>query len=71
MREVRNSYRISVGNSEVKRSRGRHKLGRKNNIKVDLKELRCEGVELINLAQDRDRWNALVNTVITSVFHKR
>jgi hypothetical protein len=49
--------------------RGRDKLGRprhrwEDNIRVDLKEIGWEGVDWIHLAQDRDWWRALVNTVI-------
>jgi hypothetical protein len=34
----------------------------KNNIKMDLRELRCVGMDWIHLAEDRDLWRALVNT---------
>jgi hypothetical protein len=35
-----------------------------NNIKMDLREIRWDDVDWIDLAQDRERWRALVNTVI-------
>jgi hypothetical protein len=35
-----------------------------NNIKIDLREIGWDGVDWIDLAQDRDKWRALVNTVM-------
>jgi hypothetical protein len=62
--EVRGVYRILVGKPEGKRSlvRPRHKW--EDNIKMDLKEVRCGGMDWIELAQNRDRWQALVNAVM-------
>jgi hypothetical protein len=35
-----------------------------DNIKMDFREIRWDGLDLIDLAQDRDQWRALVNTVM-------
>jgi hypothetical protein len=35
-----------------------------DNIKIDLREIGCDGVDWIDMAQDRDQWRALVNTVL-------
>jgi hypothetical protein len=49
---------------EGKRPLGRHKRKRESNIKMDLKETEWGGVDWIYLAEDRDQWRALVNTVM-------
>jgi hypothetical protein len=53
----------------VRKPEGRISLGRPrhrwNNIKMDLTEIEFEGVDWIHLAQDRDRWRAVVNTVMS------
>jgi hypothetical protein len=53
-----------VGKSEGKRPLGRPRRRWEDNIKMDLEEVVCEGVDWIELAQDRERWQALVNAVM-------
>jgi hypothetical protein len=63
-KETRNSYRILVGNPEGQRPLGRPRRRWVDNIKMDLREIGWDGMDWIDLAQDRDKWRALVNTVI-------
>jgi hypothetical protein len=60
----RNAYRILVGKPEGKRPLGRQRRRWMDNIKMDLREIGWDGVDWVNLAQDRDQWRALVNTVM-------
>jgi len=53
-----------VGKPEGKRPFGRHRRRWENNIKMDLQEVGCGGMDWIELAQDRDRWRELVNAVM-------
>jgi hypothetical protein len=64
MGERRNAYRILVGNPEGKRSLGRPRRRWVDNIKIDLRSIEWDGMDWIDLAQDRDMWRALVNTVM-------
>jgi hypothetical protein len=64
MGEMRNAYRILVGKLEGTRSLGRPRRTWAENIKMDLEEIVWDGMDWIQLAQDRDRWRALVNTVM-------
>jgi hypothetical protein len=59
-----NAYRILVGKSEGRRPLGRPRHWWVDNIKMDLREIGWDGVDLVNLAQDTDQWRALVNTVM-------
>jgi hypothetical protein len=52
--------RVLVGKAEGKRPRHRWE----NNVKVDLQEVVCGGMDWIELAEDRDRWRALINVVM-------
>jgi len=56
--------RVLVGKPEGKRPLGRPRLRWENYIKVDLQEVRCGCMDWIGLAEDRDRWRALVNAVM-------
>ena len=64
MEERRGVYRLSVGKPEGKRPLGRPRDRWEDNIKMDLTEVGCEGMDWISVAQDRDRWRALVNAVM-------
>jgi hypothetical protein len=64
MREERNVYRILTGNPEGKRLIVRPRRRREDGIRMDLMEIGWGSVEWIQLAQDRDRWRAVVNTVM-------
>jgi hypothetical protein len=64
MGEGRGVYRILVGKPGGKRSMGRPRHRWEDNIKMDLQEVRCACVDWIEMAQDRDRWRALVNVVM-------
>jgi hypothetical protein len=54
-------YRVLVGKREGKRPLGRPRHRWEDNIKMDLQEVGCGGTDWIELADDRDRWRALVN----------
>jgi hypothetical protein len=64
MGEKRNAYRLLVGKPEGKRPLGRPRRRWVDNIKMDLLEIGFGGVDWIVLAQDRDKWRALVKAVM-------
>jgi len=59
MGEGRGVYRVLVGKPEGKRQLGRPRHRWKDNIKMDLQEVGCGGMDWIELAQDGDSWQAL------------
>jgi hypothetical protein len=61
--EKGNAFKIWVGKPEWKRPLGRPKHRWEDNIKMDLREIRWNGMNWIKLAQNRDLWRALVNRV--------
>ena len=65
MGERRGVYRVLVGKPEGKKLLGRPRRRWEDNIKMDLQEVGCRGMDWIELAQGRDMWRALVN-----VFYK-
>jgi len=64
MGEWINVYRVLVGKPEGKRPLRRRRHRWEDNIKIDLQEVGCGGMDWIKLAQDRDRWQALVMVVM-------
>jgi hypothetical protein len=64
MGENRNVYRDLVGTPEGKMRLGRPRRRWEDNIKIDVREIGWGGMDWIDLAQDRDQWRALVNTVM-------
>jgi hypothetical protein len=56
-------YRVLVGKSEGKRPLGRSRRGWEDNVRMDLQEVGYGSEDWIGLAQDRDRWRALVSAV--------
>jgi len=68
MGESRGVYRVLVGRLEGKRPLGRPRRRWEDNIKLDLQEVGCEGMDWIDVAQDKDRCLALVNAVMNLRF---
>jgi hypothetical protein len=64
MGERRDAYKILVGRPEGRRPLGRPRHRWENNIKMDLQEVGWDCMDWIDMAQDRDRWWALVNAVM-------
>jgi hypothetical protein len=64
MEEKTNAYRRLVGKPEGRRSLEGQRRRWVSNIKINLREIGWDGVDWIDMAQDRDQWRALVNTVL-------
>jgi hypothetical protein len=64
MGEGRGAYRVLVGRPEGRRPLGRPRRRWEDNIKMDLHEVGWGGMDWIDMAQDRDRWQALVSAVM-------
>jgi hypothetical protein len=64
MGERRGVFRVLVGKSDGKGPLGRHRHGWEDNIKMDPQEVTCGDMGWIDLAQDRDKWWALVSAEI-------
>ena len=64
MGEERGVHRVLVGKPEGKRQLGRPRRRWEDNINMDLQEVEGGGGDWMELAQDRDRWRALVSTVM-------
>jgi len=66
----RGVYRVLMGKPGGKRPMGRPVYRWEDNIQMDLQEVGCGGRDWIELAQDRDRWRAIVNAVMNLRVHK-
>ena len=64
----RGAYRVLVGKHEGKRPLGRPRRRWEDNIKLNLQDVGCDVMDLIDLAQERDSWRALVNAVMNHRF---
>ena len=64
MRKGRGIYWVFMGKPEGKRPLGRSRRRWEDNIKVDLQEVGCEGMDWIDVAQDRESWRTILNAVI-------
>ena len=64
MGDSKDVCRILVGKPEIKRPFGRPRHRWEDNIKMDLQEVGCGGMDWIEMAQDRDRWRAFFSAVM-------
>ena len=63
--ERRSVYRVLAGKLEGKRPLGRPRSRWEDNVKMDLQEVGCGGMDWIEVAQDRNRWRVILNAVIS------
>jgi hypothetical protein len=68
---LRRGYKILVGKTEGKRSRGRPSRRWEDSVRMDFKEIAWQGVDWSHVGEDTDHDQALVNTVVKLGFHKR
>jgi hypothetical protein len=68
MGEERKVYKVLVGKPEGKRPLGRPRHRWEDGIRIDLREISLGGLDWIRLAQDRDRWRAVVSAVMNCRF---
>jgi hypothetical protein len=64
MGERRGAYRALMGKPEERRPLGRPRRRWEDNIKINLQEVGWAGMDEVSLAEDRDRWRAVVNAVM-------
>jgi hypothetical protein len=64
MGEERKVYKVLVGKPEGRRPLGRPRRRWEDEVRTDLREIGLGGVNWIRLAQDRDRWRAVVSAVM-------
>ena len=70
MEESRNAYRILVGRPEGKRPLGRPGRRWEDNIKMDLKEVGCDAMNWMDLAQHQDQWQTYIRVLMNLGFLK-
>jgi hypothetical protein len=68
MGEERKVYKVLVGKPEGKRTLGRPRRRWEDGIRIDLREIGLGDVDWIRMAQDRDRWRAVVSAVMNLWF---
>jgi len=64
MVKSRGVHKVLLGKPEGKKRLGRPRRRWEDNIKIDLQKLGCEGVNCIDVTQDRGRWRPFVNAVL-------
>jgi hypothetical protein len=64
MEENRNAYTVLKGKPEGKRPLGRHGYSWEDDIKIYLKSIRWQNVDCIYLAQENNKWRAVINTIM-------